>query len=142
MGCGWGLGIGNILNSNWLPKSKKRGIFGSNIAYQNAMWISWDLLYTSELCQLKFFFFCPPMQINGSTMLNLSLLTSDMWSVLIRIFAYNEKVCKLNDIANLIVKVPITFNCHLKPIILFRLTGCTLWPLLLLLLGLLFIQGM
>ncbi|KAG2726120.1 hypothetical protein I3760_01G098300 [Carya illinoinensis] len=30
--------------------------------------------------------------INGSTMLNLSLLTSDMWSVLIRIFAYNEKV--------------------------------------------------
>ncbi|KAG2720917.1 hypothetical protein I3760_02G056500 [Carya illinoinensis] len=29
---------------------------------------------------------------NGSTMLNLSLLTSDMWSVLIRVFAYNEKV--------------------------------------------------
>ncbi|KAF5465264.1 hypothetical protein F2P56_015286 [Juglans regia] len=32
------------------------------------------------------------LKINGSTMLNLSLLTSDMWSVLIRIFAYNEKV--------------------------------------------------
>lgn len=32
------------------------------------------------------------MQISGSTMLNLSLLTSDMWSVLIRIFAYNEEV--------------------------------------------------
>ncbi|GAU16541.1 hypothetical protein TSUD_167720 [Trifolium subterraneum] len=30
--------------------------------------------------------------LNGSTMLNLSLLTSDMWSVLIRIFAYHEKV--------------------------------------------------
>ncbi|KAH1156781.1 hypothetical protein GYH30_051539 [Glycine max] len=30
--------------------------------------------------------------INGSTMLNLSLLTSDMWAVLIRIFAYHEKV--------------------------------------------------
>ncbi|XP_057754535.1 uncharacterized protein LOC130973866 [Arachis stenosperma] len=29
---------------------------------------------------------------NGSTMLNLSLLTSDMWSVVIRIFAYHEKV--------------------------------------------------
>ncbi|KAK1435264.1 hypothetical protein QVD17_01025 [Tagetes erecta] len=32
------------------------------------------------------------LKINGSTMLNLSLLTSDMWSVLIRIFVYYEKV--------------------------------------------------
>ncbi|KAM7257291.1 hypothetical protein ACFE04_013032 [Oxalis oulophora] len=32
------------------------------------------------------------LKINGATMLNLSLLTSDMWSVLIRIFAYHEKV--------------------------------------------------
>ncbi|RDY01414.1 Solute carrier family 35 member F1, partial [Mucuna pruriens] len=32
------------------------------------------------------------LKINGSTMLNLSLLTSDMWAVLIRIFAYHEKV--------------------------------------------------
>ncbi|KAK7819186.1 solute carrier family 35 member f1 [Quercus suber] len=32
------------------------------------------------------------LKINGSTMLNLSLLTSDMWSVVIRIFAYKEKV--------------------------------------------------
>ncbi|KAI3881353.1 hypothetical protein MKX03_025660 [Papaver bracteatum] len=32
------------------------------------------------------------LQISGSTMLNLSLLTSDMWAVLIRIFAYHEKV--------------------------------------------------
>ncbi|KAF9669518.1 hypothetical protein SADUNF_Sadunf14G0115900 [Salix dunnii] len=30
--------------------------------------------------------------ISGSTMLNLSLLTSDMWAVMIRIFAYHEKV--------------------------------------------------
>ncbi|XP_038986800.1 solute carrier family 35 member F1-like isoform X2 [Phoenix dactylifera] len=30
--------------------------------------------------------------MSGSTMLNLSLLTSDMWAVLIRIFAYHEKV--------------------------------------------------
>lgn len=28
-------------------------------------------------------------------MLNLSLLTSDMWAVLIRIFAYHEKVCPM-----------------------------------------------
>ncbi|KAJ4828037.1 hypothetical protein Tsubulata_045675 [Turnera subulata] len=32
------------------------------------------------------------LKSNGSTMLNLSLLTSDMWSVVIRIFAYHEKV--------------------------------------------------
>ncbi|KAL2323817.1 hypothetical protein Fmac_022875 [Flemingia macrophylla] len=32
------------------------------------------------------------LKMNGSTMLNLSLLTSDMWAVLIRIFAYHEKV--------------------------------------------------
>ncbi|XP_030508219.2 uncharacterized protein LOC115722968 [Cannabis sativa] len=32
------------------------------------------------------------LKTNGSTMLNLSLLTSDMWAVIIRIFAYHEKV--------------------------------------------------
>ncbi|GLT96762.1 hypothetical protein SLE2022_143630 [Rubroshorea leprosula] len=32
------------------------------------------------------------LKMNGSTMLNLSLLTSDMWAVLIRIFAYHQKV--------------------------------------------------
>ncbi|KAL8484987.1 hypothetical protein ACS0TY_027335 [Phlomoides rotata] len=32
--------------------------------------------------------------ITGSTMLNLSLLTSDMWAVLIRDFAYHEKEIK------------------------------------------------
>ncbi|XP_038882365.1 solute carrier family 35 member F1-like isoform X2 [Benincasa hispida] len=32
------------------------------------------------------------LQINGAAMLNLSLLTSDMWAVVIRIFAYHEKV--------------------------------------------------
>ncbi|KAL9247103.1 hypothetical protein vseg_020568 [Gypsophila vaccaria] len=32
------------------------------------------------------------LKTSGSTMLNLSLLTSDMWAVLIRIFAYHEKV--------------------------------------------------
>lgn len=32
------------------------------------------------------------LQISGSTMLNLSLLTSDMWSIVIRVAAYNEKV--------------------------------------------------
>ncbi|XP_061367642.1 uncharacterized protein LOC133310691 [Gastrolobium bilobum] len=32
------------------------------------------------------------LKISGSTMLNLSLLTSDMWAVVIRIFAYHDKV--------------------------------------------------
>ncbi|XP_023639268.1 solute carrier family 35 member F1 isoform X3 [Capsella rubella] len=32
------------------------------------------------------------LKTNGSTMFNLSLLTADMWSVLIRIFVYHEKV--------------------------------------------------
>ncbi|XP_024987202.1 solute carrier family 35 member F1-like [Cynara cardunculus var. scolymus] len=32
------------------------------------------------------------LKMCGSTMLNLSLLTSDMWSVLIRVFVYHEKV--------------------------------------------------
>ncbi|CAI9117375.1 OLC1v1018760C3 [Oldenlandia corymbosa var. corymbosa] len=32
------------------------------------------------------------LKISGSTMFNLSLLTSDMWAVFIRIFAYHEKV--------------------------------------------------
>ncbi|KAJ6973251.1 hypothetical protein NC653_033550 [Populus alba x Populus x berolinensis] len=32
------------------------------------------------------------LKISGSTMLNLSLLTSDMWAVVISIFAYHEKV--------------------------------------------------
>ncbi|KAJ3683171.1 hypothetical protein LUZ60_013398 [Juncus effusus] len=32
------------------------------------------------------------LKMSGSTMLNLSLLTSDMWAILIRIFAYQEMV--------------------------------------------------
>ncbi|XP_078177525.1 uncharacterized protein LOC144572008 isoform X2 [Carex rostrata] len=32
------------------------------------------------------------LKMSGSTMLNLSLLTSDMWAILIRIFAYHEEV--------------------------------------------------
>ncbi|KAF9688299.1 hypothetical protein SADUNF_Sadunf02G0183100 [Salix dunnii] len=40
-----------------------------------------------------FYSFVPILlKISGSTMLNLSLLTSDMWAVVIRIFAYHEKV--------------------------------------------------
>ncbi|RRT34883.1 hypothetical protein B296_00052996, partial [Ensete ventricosum] len=31
------------------------------------------------------------LKICGATLLNLSLLTSDMWAVLIRIFAYHQK---------------------------------------------------
>ncbi|KAL6185557.1 hypothetical protein ACLB2K_041689 [Fragaria x ananassa] len=43
--------------------------------------------------------------INGSTMLNLSLLTSDMWAVLIRIFAYHQKVDWMYFVAFAIVVV-------------------------------------
>lgn len=32
------------------------------------------------------------LKTSGSTLLNLSLLTSDMWAILIRVFAYHEKV--------------------------------------------------
>lgn len=40
-----------------------------------------------------FYSFVPVLlKISGATMLNLSLLTSDMWSVIIRIFAYHQKV--------------------------------------------------
>ncbi|KAL6219518.1 hypothetical protein ACLB2K_007277 [Fragaria x ananassa] len=45
------------------------------------------------------------LKINGSTMLNLSLLTSDMWAVLIRIFAYHQKVDWMYFVAFAIVVV-------------------------------------
>lgn len=46
-----------------------------------------------SVAMFLFYSFVPVLlKANGSTMLNLSLLTSDMWAVLIRIFAYHEKV--------------------------------------------------
>ncbi|KDP42859.1 hypothetical protein JCGZ_23801 [Jatropha curcas] len=46
-----------------------------------------------SVAMFLFYSFVPVLlKMTGSTMLNLSLLTSDMWSVLIRIFAYHEKV--------------------------------------------------
>ncbi|KAH0992422.1 hypothetical protein GBA52_003905 [Prunus armeniaca] len=46
-----------------------------------------------SVAMFLFYSFVPVLlKTNGSTMLNLSLLTSDMWAVLIRIFAYHEKV--------------------------------------------------
>ncbi|RVW47998.1 Solute carrier family 35 member F1 [Vitis vinifera] len=36
------------------------------------------------------------LQISGATWFNLSLLTSDMWAVVIRIFFYHQKVCSQN----------------------------------------------
>jgi solute carrier family 35 protein F1/2 len=48
---------------------------------------------------LTMFLFYPLVPVllktNGATMFNLSLLTSDMWAVLIRTFGYHEKVCSL-----------------------------------------------
>ncbi|KAG4179941.1 hypothetical protein ERO13_A10G135000v2 [Gossypium hirsutum] len=46
-----------------------------------------------SLAMFLFYSFVPVLlKTSGSTMLNLSLLTSDMWAVIIRIFAYHEKV--------------------------------------------------
>ncbi|XP_022761731.1 LOW QUALITY PROTEIN: solute carrier family 35 member F2-like [Durio zibethinus] len=46
-----------------------------------------------SLAMFLFYSFVPMLlKMSGSTMLNLSLLTSDMWAVVIRIFAYHEKV--------------------------------------------------
>ncbi|XWS20562.1 hypothetical protein CRYUN_Cryun31cG0112500 [Craigia yunnanensis] len=46
-----------------------------------------------SLAMFLFYSFVPVLlKMSGSTMLNLSLLTSDMWAVVIRIFAYHEKV--------------------------------------------------
>ncbi|KVI00276.1 Protein of unknown function DUF914, eukaryotic [Cynara cardunculus var. scolymus] len=52
------------------------------------------LPYTGFAAAMFLFYSGVPvlLKMSGSTMLNLSLLTSDMWSVLIRIFAYHEKV--------------------------------------------------
>lgn len=58
---------------------------------------SWIALTSYEHLQSNFGFF--PLQMSGSTMLNLSLLTSDMWAVVIRIFAYHEKVGIFNNIS-------------------------------------------
>ncbi|TYI91803.1 hypothetical protein E1A91_D02G020100v1 [Gossypium mustelinum] len=46
-----------------------------------------------SLAMFLFYSFVPVLlKMSGSTMLNLSLLTSDMWAVVIQIFAYHEKV--------------------------------------------------
>ncbi|XVE84564.1 hypothetical protein DITRI_Ditri17bG0023200 [Diplodiscus trichospermus] len=46
-----------------------------------------------SLAMFLFYSFVPVLlKMSGSTMLNLSLLTSDMWAIVIRIFAYHEKV--------------------------------------------------
>ncbi|XP_020598768.1 solute carrier family 35 member F1-like isoform X2 [Phalaenopsis equestris] len=49
-----------------------------------------------------------PAAISGSAMLNLSLLTSDMWAVLIRIFAYHEKVDWMYFLAFVTVAIGLT----------------------------------
>uniref|UniRef100_F6I3S2 Uncharacterized protein n=1 Tax=Vitis vinifera TaxID=29760 RepID=F6I3S2_VITVI len=67
-------------NPNHISQSKALDIESKVILYQNHHPIT-ELLYL-----LSFF------QLSGSAMLNLSLLTSDMWAVLIRIFAYHQKV--------------------------------------------------
>ncbi|CAK9139484.1 unnamed protein product [Ilex paraguariensis] len=51
-------------------------------------------------------------EISGSTMLNLSLLTSDMWAVLIRIFAYHEKVSGTINLKYFTTKDDVVWNQH------------------------------
>ena len=46
-------------------------------------------------------------------MLNLSLLTSDMWAVLIRIFAYHEKVWQQPQMF-LHFENPVTCEAHVE----------------------------
>lgn len=36
------------------------------------------------------------MQASGATLFNLSLLTADMWAVVIRVFLYHQKVISPN----------------------------------------------
>ncbi|KAL8255506.1 hypothetical protein R6Q59_030573 [Mikania micrantha] len=58
-------------------------------------WLSGAVLPYAGFAAAMFLFYSGVpllLKISGSTMLNLSLLTSDMWSVLIRIFVYHEKV--------------------------------------------------
>ncbi|KAK8556150.1 hypothetical protein V6N12_002563 [Hibiscus sabdariffa] len=57
-----------------------------------------------SLAMFLFYSFVPVLlKMSGSTMLNLSLLTSDMWAVIIRIFAYHEKVDWLYFLAFVVV---------------------------------------
>ncbi|POO03404.1 Solute carrier [Trema orientale] len=64
------------------------GVFGAIISAIQAL-----PFVGFSLAMFLFYSFVPILlKINGSTMLNLSLLTSDMWAVVIRIFAYHEKV--------------------------------------------------
>lgn len=75
-------------------------------------------------------------------MLNLSLLTSDMWAVVIRIFAYHEKVrlLTLNVTSHFITKSIVLSHLTVVLLNVYRSTGYTFWHLLLSLSGLLFIQ--
>ncbi|WZZ66650.1 hypothetical protein YC2023_078020 [Brassica napus] len=57
-------------------------------------WSTWAVSFTAlNFCYSETFSFRKTnSNTNGTAMFTLSLLTSDMWAVLIRIFAYHEKV--------------------------------------------------
>ncbi|KAM7278881.1 hypothetical protein ACFE04_006015 [Oxalis oulophora] len=103
---------GDSLTSEFLVKNADRvelmaflGLFGAIIgAIQISIFernelssIHWTAgaafpFFGFALAMFLFYSFVPfLLKINGSTMLNLSLLTSDMWAVLIRIFAYHGR---------------------------------------------------
>ncbi|GLJ21625.1 hypothetical protein SUGI_0402500 [Cryptomeria japonica] len=82
------------------------GLFGATIsacqlsifehhALSSIQWNPRDVLpFIGYAVALFCFYVLVPilLKISGAALLNLSLLTSDMWAVLIRIFAYNQKV--------------------------------------------------
>uniref|UniRef100_A0A0E0IF80 Uncharacterized protein n=1 Tax=Oryza nivara TaxID=4536 RepID=A0A0E0IF80_ORYNI len=72
-----------VKKSNRIELMAMLGLFGAVISG-----IQISVLERKELHSIKW----NAGAICGATMLNLSLLTSDMWAVLIRIFAYHEKV--------------------------------------------------
>ena len=43
------------------------------------------------------------MQASGATLFNLSLLTADMWAVVIRVFVYHQKVFFMNAQMRLLI---------------------------------------
>ncbi|KAJ0620134.1 putative solute carrier family 35 member SLC35F1/F2/F6 [Helianthus annuus] len=67
------------------------------------------------------------LKISGSTMLNLSLLTSDMWSVLIRIFVYREKVDWIYFVAFAAVAVGLVVYSVYVFFFLFQLCYTLVW---------------
>uniref|UniRef100_A0A804MPT2 Solute carrier family 35 member F1 n=1 Tax=Zea mays TaxID=4577 RepID=A0A804MPT2_MAIZE len=103
--------ISNVTEEYFVKKSNRievmamLGVFGAIISgiqiileqkeLRSTHWTAGAILPFIGFALAMFLFYSTVpiiLKICGATMLNLSLLTSDMWAVLIRIFAYKEKV--------------------------------------------------